>query len=151
MTERGSLRDCSHGDASQWNTNDGAQHESDREQPVIDDAVMQQSAADRQQHARFARPDAVPGRGGRTHPLERQDEQHARDEIKNLDDELVACKVRHHGLPAGRLALNIRNMRSVIRKPPTMLLVPATTAMNPKVFPNVLLGSPTTSMSPTTA
>ena len=54
-------------------------------------------------------------------------------------------------LAAGRLDLNIFNMRSVIRKPPTILLVAATTAMNPKTKDSVLLCSPTSTIAPTTA
>src|SRR5258708_6265984 len=42
-------------------------------------------------------------------------------------------------------------MRSVIRKPPTMLLVAATTAMNPSVVASVVFCSPTSTIAPTTA
>ena len=55
------------------------------------------------------------------------------------------------GFSAGRLDLNIFNMRSVMKNPPTMLLVAATTAMNPKTAESVLLCSPTSTMAPTTA
>jgi len=55
------------------------------------------------------------------------------------------------GWDAGRLDLNIFNMRSVMTKPPTMLLVAATTAMNPKTVARWLLCSPTSTMAPTTA
>ena len=54
-----------------------------RDQLVVDDAVVQQGAADRQHHAHFARPDAVARGGRRTHPLQRENEQHARDEIQS--------------------------------------------------------------------
>src|SRR5208337_2941416 len=107
----------------------------------------------------LARPNAVARRGRRAHPLQREDEEHARDQIYKFDDDLAACEFGCHccptdlaaGLAAGRLDLNIFNMRSVIKKPPTMLLVAATTAMNPKTAEGVLLCSPTSTMAPTTA
>src|ERR1035438_743827 len=159
VTERGSLRDRRHRYAPERNADDGAEHKPNGDQPVIHNAVVQQRAADRQQHADFARPDAVAGRGRRTHPLQREDEQHARDEIQKLDEDLASCEFGCHywptdlaaGLAAGRLDLNIFNMRSVIRKPPTMLLVAATTAINPKTAESVLLCSPTSTIAPTTA
>ena len=51
----------------------------------------------------------------------------------------------------GRLDLNIFSMRSVIKKPPTTLLVAATMAMVPRTVDSVLLCSPTNKMAPTTA
>src|SRR5208282_1778963 len=155
VTERGSLRNRRHRHPPERNTDDGAEHKRNGDQPVVHNAVVQQRAADRQQHANFARPDAVSGRGRRAHPLQREDEQHARDEIYKLDDDLTSCEFGCHylaaGLAAGRLVLNIFNMRSVMRKPPTMLLVAATTAMNPKTAASVLLCSPTSTIAPTTA
>src|ERR1019366_5056520 len=115
------------------------------------EASAQQCATDGQQHADLARPNAMARRSRRTHPLQREDEQYAGDEIQNFDGDLTACKFRAHDLAAGRLDLNIFNMRSVIRKPPTMLLVAATTAMKPKIAANVLLCSPTSTIAPTPA
>src|ERR1017187_2298876 len=104
------------------------------------EASAQQCATDGQQHADLARPNAMARRGRRTHPLQREDEQYAGDEIQNLNGDLTPCKFGGHhlatGLAAGRLDLNIFNMRSVIRKPPTILLVAATTAMKPKIAAN---------------
>ena len=40
---------------------DGAEHERDGDQFVVNDAAMQKRAANCQQHARFARPDPVAG------------------------------------------------------------------------------------------
>src|SRR5580704_9845701 len=51
----------------------------------------------------------------------------------------------------GRLELNIFSMRSVIKKPPTTLLVAATMAMVPRTVDSVLLCWPTNKMAPTTA
>ena len=51
----------------------------------------------------------------------------------------MTCSADHrvHGL-FGPLALNILSMRSVIMKPPTMLLVAATMAMVPRTVASVL-------------
>src|SRR5579859_4946308 len=51
----------------------------------------------------------------------------------------------------GPLDLNMRNMRSVIRKPPTMLEVAATIAMVPRMAARLDLCSPARMMAPTTA
>ncbi len=64
MTEGSPLWDGGHLNASQWNADDGTEDERNRDQAIINDAVMQQGTADRQQHSRFARPDAVAS-GGR--------------------------------------------------------------------------------------
>ncbi len=55
-------------------------------QLIVDDAVMQQRACNRQHHAHFARPDAAARCGRRTQPLEGEDKQHSRDEVGDLDD-----------------------------------------------------------------
>ena len=54
-------------------------------------------------------------------------------------------------LLVGRLVLNIRSMRSVMKNPPTTLLVAATMAMTPSTVANVLFFSPTRTIAPTTA
>src|SRR5208282_3074213 len=154
VAERGSLRNGRHRDFSERNPDDGTEHQRNGDQ-VVAHAVVEQRAADCQHHADFARPDAVAGGGGRAHPLQRENEEHTRDEIEKLDENLDRSDFAGHylvtDLSAGRLDLNIFNMRSVIRKPPTMLLVAATTAMNPKTAERVLLCSPTSTIAPTTA
>src|SRR5215472_254293 len=90
------------------------------------------------------------GRGRRTHPLERQNEERARDQVNDFDEVLAACQFVHDFV-AGRLLLNIFSMRSVMRNPPTMLLVAAMTAMVPSTAERVLLCSPTSTIAPTTA
>ena len=52
---------------------------------------------------------------------------------------------------SGLLALNILSMRSVMRNPPTTLLVAATIAMVPRTVASVLLCSPARMIAPTTA
>src|SRR6267154_1189918 len=51
----------------------------------------------------------------------------------------------------GRLLLNIFSMRSVMKNPPTTLLVAATMAITPSTVANSLLRSPTRTIAPTTA
>src|SRR5262250_165258 len=89
-------------------------------------------------------------RSRRTHPLQRENEECTRDQINNFDGKLAASEFVHD-LVVGRLDLNIFSMRSVMRKPPTMLLVAATTAIVPRIAESVLLCSPTNTMAPTTA
>src|SRR5208283_4691139 len=118
---------------------------------VVMKTVAQQCANDRQHHAEFARPDGVARRGRRTHPFQREDEQDAGNEINKFDDDLAAREFCAHCFVAGRLDLNIFSMRSVMRNPPTILLVAATTAMKPKIAASWLLCSPTSTIAPTTA
>ena len=68
-------------------------HQRDRNPLVVDDAVLQQRAADGQQHANFASPDAVAGRARRTHPFQRENEKDAGNQIDNFDDGLVTGRV----------------------------------------------------------
>src|SRR5271166_3140497 len=155
MAERGSLGDGGHRDPPERNADDGAQHQGNRDHAVVMQARPHQGADDGEQHARFACPNAVARSGRRTHPLQREDEQYAGDEIQNFDEDLTSCKFCGHylatGLVAGRLDLNIFSMRSVMRKPPTILLVAATTATKPKAAESELLCSPTSTIAPTTA
>src|SRR3569832_2669801 len=98
---------------------------------------MQKRAANGQHHADLASPYAMPRRSWRSQPLQRQDEQQARNQIDNFNDVLATCEFAHGFV--GRLDLNILSMRSVIMKPPTTLLVAATIAMVPSTVERVLL------------
>src|ERR1700753_3435633 len=100
---------------------------------------MQQCPGDGQQHAYFASPHAATRRGRRTHPLQRQNEQRRGDEVGHFDE--LRGRALHHDF-LGPLALNIFSMRSVMRNPPTMLLVAATMAMVPRTVEKVVLCSP---------
>ena len=137
VAEGGPLRHGGHGDAAQRDSDDGAEHESDGDPLVIDDALVEERANDGQQHARFAREDATARGGRRTQPLERQDEQRRRNDVEDLDDVFTTDEAGH-GLGA-LLTLNILSMRSVMMKPPTMLLVAATMAMVPSIVAKRLL------------
>src|SRR5579864_1219854 len=149
VAESRPLRDGSHLHLAERNANDGAQHQGDRNPFVIHDAAIQQSSHNREEHAEFARPDAVARRRGRTHPLERHHEQSRGNEVGQFYDRVSSGKWSHgFGL---RLALNIFNMRSVMKKPPTTLLVAATIAMVPSTVESVVLCSPARRIAPTTA
>src|SRR5467141_534569 len=154
MAEGSPLGNSGHLHPAQRNTDAAAQHERDDDPLVIDNAAVQQRAGNRQHHANFSRPDAVAGGSGRAHPLQRQDEQSASDEVNNFDDVLAAGELGHGGGNhhfVGRLLLNIFSIRSVMRNPPTTLLVAATMAMTPSTAAKLLLRSPTSTIAPTTA
>src|SRR5581483_1611771 len=102
-------------------------------------------SADCQQHAKLASLNATPRRCRRTHPVKRKDKKCAGDQIDDLNDGLIG-----HDL-GGRAVLNILSIRSVIRNPPTTLLVAAMTAIVPRIVDNLLLCSPTMTNAPTTA
>src|ERR1700686_3842524 len=150
MAERGSLRHCGHVHHAQRDSDSGAEHECDDNPFVIDDAVMEQGTGDGEDHADLASSHAALGRGWRAHPFQRQNKENAGDEVDDLDDLLIAREIGGHGF-VGRLDLNIFSMRSVIRNPPTTLLVAAITASTPKTNDSVLLCSPTSTLAPTTA
>jgi hypothetical protein len=77
MAECGSLRDRCHLHAAKRDTDDRPQHQGSGD-PLVIHALMQQRAADGQQHAQFASPHAMSRGRRRTHPFEREDEQGAR-------------------------------------------------------------------------
>ena len=142
VAERGSLRNGRHVHQAQRNPNTGAQHEGDDDPLIVDDAVMQQGPANGQGHADFAGSDAALGGGRTAQPFQRKNKENAGNQVDDLDDLLISREVGGHGF-VGRLDLNILSMRSVIRKPPTTLLVAAITARTPNTNESVLLCSPT--------
>jgi hypothetical protein len=64
-------------------------------------------------------------------------------------DQRAAGGVPPLALFAGTSRLNILNMRSVMRKPPTMFDVAATTAMNPRIVATVDARDPAAISDPT--
>src|SRR5258708_19960178 len=139
MAERGPLGDGGHLDQAEGDADGRADSEGQENVAVGDgnvlklavDAELQQSAADSEHHADFSSEDAPAGGGRRVHPLERQNEEGAGNEINQSDECLAACE-RSHGF-VGRLDLNIFTIRSVMRNPPTMLLVAAMVARIPRM------------------
>src|SRR5947207_15761551 len=149
MAERGSLRHRGHLDTAERDADACSQHQGDDDPFVIDNSVVQQRARNGQHHTDLAGPDSAPGSARRAHPFQRQNEQRAGDQINDFNDVLISGEIGH-GL-VGRLLLNIFSIRSVMRNPPTTLLVAATTAITPSTVERVLLCSPTIRIAPTTA
>src|SRR2546425_11965245 len=102
---------------------------------------MQQSSADCKKHPQLTGPDPVARRARRAQPFQRQDEKSGGEEVRDFDD-LFGADHGAHGF-LGPLARNIFSIRSVIRNPPTRLLVAATMGMVPSTVESGLLCSPT--------
>src|ERR1051326_712431 len=96
-------------------------------------------------HGRYAGEDSPPGGLGIVHPVQREDEQRGRYDVGELYQRAHGCCF------SSRPVLNILSIRSVIRKPLTMLVMEANRAMVPRS--RVLGGwsDPVTMIDPTTA
>src|SRR6202795_1046857 len=149
MAERGSLRHRRHGDATHGHADNGAEHESDRDPSIVEDALVEERSGNGQQHARFAGPNAVARGCGRTQPFQGKNEKNSGNQVSKFKN-VFAREHDGYGF-LGPLALNILSIRSVIMKPPTMLLVAAMIAMVPRIFAKLLLPSPARMIAPTTA
>src|SRR5260370_36121017 len=104
------------------------------------------------EHAKLGGKNSASRRRRRTQPLEREDEEGGSNQINDLDDDVRSEQVGNGFF--GTLALNIFSIRSVIRNPPTMLLVAATMAIVPRIFASMApceWYSPARRMAPTTA
>jgi hypothetical protein len=85
---------------------------------------------DREHHAHHAERVAAPRRLLLGQAAQRADEEHARDEVRDGEDELIARGRPDRG--RGRaLGWNIFSMRCVTKKPPAMLMVATRTASAP--------------------
>ena len=92
--------------------------------------MVQQRAGDGQEHAQLRPPEHAAPRGRRrAQPLQRKNEERRGDQVSDLDDVFRAIKL--FMAFSAPLDLNILSMRSVMMKPPTMLLVAATIAIVP--------------------
>ncbi len=85
MAERGSLRNGGHRDVAERNADDGADDEADGDEFVVDDACVEERAADGEHHAGFAGEKAAARGDGRAEPLERKNEESGGDEVGALD------------------------------------------------------------------
>src|SRR5450631_4203612 len=108
--------------------------------------MADQGAGDRHQHPGLAGEDAAARGHRRVHPLERENEERARKDVDVID------QGAHYFFSS--LRLNILSMRSVIRKPETMLVVAAVMATKPSTLLIVVASSllmiriaPTTEMA----
>ena len=103
--------------------------------------VVDQRADDGEQHAdrRLLHAALALVRAGQA--LQAEDEEDRRGQVARLDDEVsrIVTSGRFRGrrrprrCPRRALRLNIFSMRSVMRKPPTTLVVAQTTAMKPRI------------------
>ena len=111
---------------------DGATHnEADDDELVAHDLVVQQGADDGEQHAERCELHAA-ARGVRLRQAaESKDERRRCADIGDLHEERADLLVDHFG---ASVFLNIFNMRSVMTKPPTTLIVAAATATMPMML-----------------
>src|ERR1700722_2377326 len=135
VAERGSLGHGGHVHHAERHADDRAEHQGDGDPLVFDDVVIEQRAGNREEHADFAGADAAAGGGGRAHPHQSEDEEGRGDQIYDFDEGVCAEPGNHYFF--GPLDLNILSMRSVIRNPPTTLLVAATMASAPRMVESV--------------
>src|SRR5262245_45342411 len=112
----------------------------------MNDAGLSPRRGDGQQHGRHAGQHGAAGGGGMVHPVQREDEQHRRDQIGELHQ-----VIGHRPAPPRGACLNIFSMRSVIKKPLTMLVMEANRAMAPRMRIGRGWSLPVTMMEPTTA
>src|SRR5262249_32276976 len=152
VAQRCPLRHGGHCHFPERHANDCSEHQGDENPLVFHNAVVQQSSRNRQQHSQLTGKNASSRGRRRAQPLEGQNEKSRGNQIGNFNDMLQARKIGHGFF--GPLALNILSIRSVMRNPPTMLLVAATIATVPKTFASIAPRawySPARRMAPTTA
>src|SRR5260370_39702720 len=103
------------------------------------DLGIEERGPDSQAGGNLTNEDATHGGSRRAQPLERQNEPHDRNDISQIN-ELLHCLWGHcfFAFPV----LNMCSMRSVMMKPPTMLLKEAATAINPSVVERRVLCPP---------
>src|ERR1700722_15895587 len=95
VAEGGSLGNGGHLHHAERDADARAEHQSDDDPLPVDNAVTQQRAADGQDHADFAGENPVARGGGRTHPLQRENEQGAGDEVDDFDEVLASGELGH--------------------------------------------------------
>src|SRR5881296_3497772 len=110
----------------------------------MDDSRLDHGAGHRHRHCDDAGDHTAARRSRIVHPMQGEHEKGSRKKIGDLDE------LQPHHLPPFRV-LNILSMRSVIKKPLTMLVMDANRAMAPR---RVMYGgwsSPVITIEPTTA
>ncbi len=129
VRERGPLRHRGQRHLRERHADHEAEHDRDHDPGVVDDLGLRPGGEHGDHHAADAGVHAVP-RGLRiAHPMEREDEERGRDEVRELDQ-----RMNHLGaaLPPASRVLNILSMRLVMRKPLTMLVIEAKSATAPR-------------------
>src|SRR5207248_11052658 len=137
----GALGDRRNRDPDRHRSSDGrADDEADRDPAVIDDLVVDQRADDGEEHADLGEEHSA-ARGLRmAQAPEPEDEEDRRGEVEKLQH------VPLHGYLPAR---NIFRIRSVMRNPPTTLMVEATTARKPSRVLTLSYPAPATTRDPT--
>src|ERR1041385_8900220 len=148
MRERRQLRHSRHRHKVGERSANCRAHEKANEHPFVIDHFMTQQGSDHgKQHAALARENAAPRGYWRAQPLDGSDDRKSSDDVGELPD--VA---RHDpcSLPLSFLR-NILSMRSVMRKPLTILIVEVVTARQPSTRLNRGASpEPAISIAPTT-
>src|SRR3972149_6953831 len=110
---------------------------------------MDDRAGHREDHAELRQQHAAPCRLGMRQSADAEDEEQGRYEVEDLDGDV------HGQRPPPFFFLNILSMGSVMRNPPTTLIVAASTATKPRIVVSTLASLPaittdTTRKSPRT-
>ena len=129
--ERRPLRHGGEGDPGKRDADGESRDHRDHDPEVVHHLRLGPGGDDRQGHADHAGVDAAARRRRGVQPVQREDEEPGRDEVRELD------QVVDHGRgpsPGFCSVLNILSIRSVIRNPLTMLVMDANTAMAPKIL-----------------
>src|SRR5579875_487442 len=130
MAHGGPLRNSGHMDHAERNADDDADQQGNQNPLEADEFGIEKGRDHSDRRADLADQHSATRGRGRTQPLQRQDEKGDRHNVREVSEVLHSYLVHCFLRP---LSLNIRSMRSVIRKPPTMLLNAAATAIAPKI------------------
>src|SRR5229473_7562975 len=111
------------------------------------DLGIEERGYDSQAGSNLANENAAHGGGGGIQPFERENKPHDRDDVGDINELLRRHRIHcFFAFPV----LNICSMRSVMMKPPTMLLKEAATAINPSVVERRVSCRPAIMMAATT-
>src|SRR6185437_6681013 len=146
MAKGGSLRDGRHFDHAERNADGRSDDEGDDDPLELNQVGIEERGDDGDGGGNFTRQNAASRGRGRTEPLDRQNEEHDGGDEGEIQILLHGDQVHDFALPL----LNMRNMRSVMKKPPTMLLNDAATAIAPSVVESAVSWRPQMMMAATT-
>src|ERR1700722_8364011 len=147
MAKGGSLRHGRHADHAERDADGGADDQRDGDPLVLDKGGIEKCRGDGKCRANFAGDHSMTCGGRRAEPLQRENEEDGCDDVGEVDELTNGNRIHDFlGFPV----LNMRSMRSVIRKPPTMLLNEAATAMVPSMVVSLVSCRPAMMMAATT-
>src|SRR4030095_17019757 len=145
VRDRGALRHRGERHPRQRHADRESHEHGSRDPGPAHDAGRQERAEDRERHRDDTREHAL-ARGLRVvHPVQRKDEQRRSDEVGALDQPEAHGFLSSPGFPKRR------SMRSVIRKPLTMLVIEAASAIAPSSVTSGGWSWPAITIEPTTA